>query len=107
MDVGAFGLIVATGGFERLSKGNPGGDHARRGGHGGPGHLDRGLGLAAGQRHQGDAYQRLRVTGVLHQHALAAERNLSQMAGQLFGKMCLVCLHGHGGLEIALIWTLG
>lgn len=75
VDISALSLIVPVGGLESLAQRNPCGDHARRGGDRGPGHPDRGLGLAAGQRHQGDAHQRLRVTGVLLQHALATERH--------------------------------
>jgi len=54
-----------------------------------------------GQRHQAHAHQRLRITWVLLQHALVAERSLGQMAGQLSWKTRLfVCI-------VIVAWEIG
>ena len=82
MKVGALGLIPPAGGLQRLTQRHPGRAHLRRHGQRRAGHLHRRFRLAAGQGHQAHAHQRVRIARVLGQHALVAERNLAEPAGQ-------------------------
>jgi len=100
-------LFVTASGLEGLAERDPSRKHLWRGGDGGLGHPDRGFRLAASQRDQADAHQRIRMTGIADQHALKAESHLGKMSFQLGRKLGLVCLHREPDLRVVQPWTLG